>query len=221
MTSDSELWIHQESAIISADSHDVWRFTPEFLIASEIVSDTWICRKATQLPDEVTIQIGPSHWRMTPEHLWITEYPDQPLDESARDTSDHWVSILTSKFLEAVPYVPSRRLWLFWQVSIVKPDREQWMLETFLNRNWPNELGTVSLQPQLAIRINDLTIQMNIKGGISYRRGEAHQESTVFDCFVSRGLDQTVGEMLQDLPHMAERLFLVERSVRQLLESGS
>ena len=219
--SGSELWIQQESSIISADSHDVWRFTPEFLIASEIVPDTWICRQATQSSDEVAIQIGPSHWRMTPEHLWITEYSDQPLDESAGDTSDHWVSILTSRFLEAVPYVPSRRLWLFWQVSIVKPDRDRWLLETFLNRNWPNELGTVSLQPQLTARLNDLTIQMTIRGGTSHRRGEAYQGSTAFDCYVSRGIDQTPEEMLLDLTHRTERLVLVERSIRQLLGNGS
>ena len=218
---ESELWIHQESSIISADSHDVWRFTPEFLIASEIVPDSWICRQATQSSDEVTVQIGPSHWRMTPEHLWITEYPDQPLDESAGDTSEHWVSILTSRFLEAVPYVPSRRLWFFWQVSIVNPERDQWMLETFLNREWPIELGTVSLQPRLTAFINDLTIQMTIRDVTSYRRGEEHQESTAFDCYVSKGVEQTPREMLLDLTHRKERLFLLERSIRQLLGNGS
>ena len=28
MVSDNELWINQENVVISAESHDVWRFTP-------------------------------------------------------------------------------------------------------------------------------------------------------------------------------------------------
>ena len=221
MVSDNELWIHQESAVISAESHDVWRFTPEFLLASEIVPDTWICRQATQSSDEVMIHIGPVQWTMTPKDLWITAYPDQPLTVDADDASVHLIPVVTSNFLETVPYVPTRRLWLFWQISIVNPDRDRWMLETFLNGGWPSDLGVVALQPRLTVFLNDLTIQMTVRNITSYRRGEAHLESTAFDCYVSRGADQTPGDMVLDLTHRAERLSLVERAIRQLLGNGS
>ena len=45
MVNENELWIHQESAVISAEFHDVWRFTPEFLLEEEIVSNSWACHQ--------------------------------------------------------------------------------------------------------------------------------------------------------------------------------
>jgi hypothetical protein len=218
---DNELWIHQESAVISAESHDVWRFTPDFLVASEIVPDAWPCRQATQSPDRVTIQFGLTRWVMTPNELWITVYPDRRLKDEGAAADRDLIPTLTSNFLEAMPYLPTRRLWLFWQISAVNPDRDRWMLENFLSKSWPIELGTVALQPQLTVFLDDLAIQVSIRNGTFPRRGEAHEESTAFDCFVSRGLDQTHEEMVLDVNHRTERLLLVERTIQHLLGNGS
>ncbi len=221
MASDNELWIHQESAVISAESHDVWRLTPDFLVASEIVPEVWLCRQATQSPDEVTIQFGPSRWVMTPNELWITSYPDRPMEDDGGGPDGDLIPALTSNFLNAVPYLPSRRLWLLWRISAVNPDRDRWMLENFLSKSWPIELGTVALQPRLIVYLDDLTIRITIRNETLLRRGEAQEESTTFDCLVSRGLDQTPGEMIQDVNHRTERLLLVERTIQQLLGNGS
>ena len=219
MVSDHGLWIHQESAVISAESHDIWRFTPEFLVESEIVPDSWICRTATQSSDEVTILIGPSRWVMTPRNLWITTYPDRSLKDDTGDVEGSHTPSLTRKFLEAVPYLPSRKLWLFWRISAVIPDRDQWMLETFLNKNWPSELGDVVIQPRLTVVVDDLTIRVTIRNEGFRQQEEAHGESTAFDCYVSRGSDQAPREMYFDISQSAERLQMLERIIEELLGS--
>ncbi len=221
MVSDNELWIHQESVVISAESHDVWRFTPEFLVGSEIVPEEWPCRQATQSPDEVTIQFGPSRWVMTPTTLWITTHPNRSLKDDGSDVEGPIAPILATNFLATVPYLPSRRLWLFWQISAINPDRDRWMLETFLSGGWPSELGTVSLQPRLTVLWDDFTIQVTIRNENPPRLGEPRGESTTFDCYVSRGLDQTPEDMVLDITKKTERLLAVERTIKQLLGNGS
>lgn len=219
--SDNELWIHQESAVISADTHDIWRFTPEFLLASQVVPDTWTCRQASQSPDVATIQIEDVYWRMTRDSLWITTYPDSPLNDVIDDADDPPVTTIASNFLEAVPYLPSRVLWLSWQISAVNPDSNRWMLENFLSRNWPADLGAVSLQPQLTVHLDDLAIQITVRNDSIQRAGEHQPQSTIFDCFAWRGRIQTPGEMVSDLEQRTERLLLTERTLRHLLANRS
>ena len=50
MVSTPDLWVHEERAIISAESHDIWSFTPDFLVSNEIVPVDWVCRRVHPEP---------------------------------------------------------------------------------------------------------------------------------------------------------------------------
>ena len=217
----NELWIHQESVVISAESHDIWGFTPDFLVGSEIVPDGWTCTRSTQSSEEVNIHFGPSRWAMTQSTLWIMTEPGHPLKDDGADAEGHVVPILANNFLIALPHLPSRRLWLFWQISAIISNRDQWIRETFLSKSWPSELGTLAIQPRLVVSLGDLSVSVTIRSETLPRPGGVQGESIGFDCFVSRAFDQTPNEMLQDVTHRTERLLLVERIIRQLLEEGS
>ena len=73
-----DLWIHQESVVLIANTHDVWSFTPEFLLVEGIVPDTWQCLSASRGPDEANVHYGSVNWRMTENQLWISVYPRLP-----------------------------------------------------------------------------------------------------------------------------------------------
>ena len=221
MVTDNELWIHQESAVISADTHDIWRFTPEFLTASEVVPNSWICSHAAQSSDEATIQIGPVHWRMSREQLWITTYPDSPLSDVIEDDNMPLIPTVASNFLEAAPHLPSQTLWLFWQISAINPDRDQWILENFLSKGWPAGFGTVVLQPQLTVSLGDFAIQITVRNTPVRRQDEDPADATIFNCFAWRRVNQSPIEMVSDLEQTTERLQLTEHAIRQLLGTGS
>ena len=59
MTSTHDLWVHQESAIIGADSHDIWGFTPEFLLSNGIVRDDCLADARIGIKTESTSNTGP------------------------------------------------------------------------------------------------------------------------------------------------------------------
>ena len=228
MVNENELWIHQESAVISAEFHDVWRFTPEFLLQEEIVANSWACHRATRSSDEININYGPSHWSMTQNELWITEYPDKSLptyvDTTSVDTASEDdeedrtnIPILAHNFLVAMPSLPSRKMWFFWRISAINTDRTQWMLENFLNRKWPEEMGTIRLRPRLYVYLNDLLLDITIRNQTYRRGGEDAPDSTTFDCFVSRRRDLVVGDMLEETERRTERLQMLSKAIQQLL----
>ena len=225
MVNENELWIHQESALITAEFHEVWRFTPEFLREEEIVSDLWACHRATRSSDEINIQYGPSHWSMTQNELWITEYPDKslPIDtETASGDGEEDqtnIPVLAYNFLATMPSLPSRRLWFFWRISVINTDRTQWMLENFLNRKWPPEMGTIRLRPHLYVYLNDLLLDITIRNQTYQRRGENAPASTTFDCFVSSRRDMVVGDMLKETGNRSEWLRLLSKTILQLLRN--
>ena len=52
------------------------------------------------------------------------------------------------------------------------------MLENFLNRKWPAEMGTISLQPRLYVYLNDLLLDITIRNETYQRQGESALDST-------------------------------------------
>ena len=76
----SDLWLHQESAILTADTHDVLSFTPEFLLVEGIVPESWLCSRASRAPDEAVIDYGPVNWHMTEDHLYINRFEPKNLN---------------------------------------------------------------------------------------------------------------------------------------------
>ena len=216
-----DLWIHEERAIISAESHDIWSFTPDFLVSNEIVQTDWACRRVTQNQGTVDIQYGPTNWRMTESFLWITTYPDCPLAEDPQLESSSIIPVMASRFLEAVPLLPSRRFWFSWQVSAVKPDPRQWMSDNFLPHKWPEGLQPAISRIGFNIIENDILLQMNINIESKQRLNQSIRDLIVFDCHASRGSDQFVNDMVLATDHWKEWLGAVEQVIKHLLEGGN
>ena len=215
------LWVHEERAIISAESHYVWSFTPEFLVSNEIVPTDWACTRVTQNQGTVDIQYGPTDWRMNESFLWITTSPDCPWREDPQPEDSHIVPVMASKFLEAVPLLPSRRFWFSWQVSAVKSNPRQWMSDNFLPRKWPTGLEPEISRISFNLFEDNLVLQMNISIESKQRLNQPIQDLIIFDCHASRGLDQYVNDMVLATDHWTEWLGAVERVIRHLLEGGN
>ena len=141
-----------------------------------------------------------------------------PLGDEPRELA---TPILASNFLKAVPYLPVQRLWLYWQVSSVNPDRARWASDTFFNKSWPVELGGITFQPHMTISLGGLIIQATVSNKACLREGETYEDSTVFECHVSRGTVLTTADMEEDLLQGPEWLSDVARIVRQLLGNES
>ena len=220
ITGTSGLWVHQESAVIFAESHDIWGFTPEFLFSTEVVPDEWICGRATRNQNTVYIQYGPVHWQMTEASLWITCYPDCPWEEELQWEDAPMIPHVASNYLERVPHMPARRLWGFWQVSSVNPNPQQWMVDNFLPDGFHNEFGPTVLSPQLTFFSDGAVVRISIRVDSAARKGETFENSIMFDCYVNPGVDQTAEEMALETAHWAKWRQTVERSVQCLLAGG-
>ena len=220
MSVSQSLWVHQGSAVIIAESHDIWGFTPEFLLSNDIVPDSWPCSRATRAQDSVDIQFGPIHWRMTERQLWISVIPDCPFDDCPQPELGPLFIDSTMKYLEAVPYLPARRFWFFWKISAIDSNRQKWLADTFLRREWPVELGVPRIQPLLTSRKDDVVLHMTIKEESAYRKGSLEQDSIVFDSYVYRDVGQTPSEIILETQKWTERLGVVERAIKHLIDEG-
>ena len=213
------LWLHQESAIISAESHDIWSFTPEFLLSNEIVSEEWDCTRATRNQDTVDIQFGPVNWRMTESNLWITSFPDCPLGEEVKAGLNSLIPAMARSFLVSVPYLPSRRFWYFWQISAVTDSPLQWMLDNFCPRGWPSELEVARLGTDLTFFKDEQAIQISIRNQ-SRQRNQVARDSISFDCYVSRGSDLITDDMIEETERRTTWIRTIEQILDFLLNGG-
>ena len=215
------LWVHEERAIISAESHDIWSFTPEFLVSNEIVPTDWACRRVTQNQGTVDIQYGPTNWRMNESYLWITIFPDSPLGEGLQLEGSPIIPVMASKFLEAVPLLPSRRFWFSWQVSAINSNPRQWMSDNFLPRTWPSGLQPAISRIGFNLFEENLLLQMNVNVESKQRLNQPIRDLIMFDCYATQGLDQYVSDMVLATDHWAEWLGTVEQVINHLLEGGN
>ena len=216
----SGLWVHRESAIILAESHDVWSFTPEFLLVNELVPDNWVCRRAVRTQDAVEIEYGPIHWHMTGSNLWISLYSDCSIEDWPSMEDRRLIPAMAESYLERVSYFPFKGLWFYWQISSVNPDRHQWMLDNFLRKEWPKEYPVTRLQPSLTFSSGDVAFQITIRSDQARRRYEVFQDSIIFDCYAYRIGVPTVGDAIQETDHWPERLLTLERALNHLMEEN-
>ena len=216
-TKEYDIWIHQESTVISAQSHDTRSFTPEFL-ASDVAPEDWKCRTATRTGDTVEIEQGPIDWRMTPSELWITLDSDLPLQEYRNQINEQAVtSTLAYNFLVASPYAPVRQMWFYWRLSALDPNPRQWMLNRFLPYEPPTELGSVRVQPRIIFRLEEQSVQVTVRNDPVERQAERFNNAIIFECFVNRTEERTIDEMTQDTGLLVERFAIVEKAINYLL----
>ena len=215
------LWVHQESTIIRADSHDVWSFTPEFLLVNEIVPDNWLCQRAKRTGNVMDIQYGPIYWRMTESDLWITHYPDCPIEDRSSIEDRNPVPAMAESYLEKVPHFPFRSLLFYWRVSAANPNPHQWMLDNFLHKGWPEEFRITKIQPVLHFSSDNTAFQITVRDEPSQRQHETIQDSIIFDCYAYQTQEQMVGDMVLETDHWFDRWDTLERAINHLLEEGT
>lgn len=220
MTVSETLWVHQQAAIITAESHEIWSFTPDFLLANDIVPADWSCTQATRTQESVEIHLGPTNWQMTESQLWVSVSPDCPFDESPRPLMGSLFLDPMNRFLQTIPYLPTRRLWFFWKISATDPEWRKWTADTFLRNDWPAELGTPMLQPSITARKDDITLRMTIRNQSVHRNGQPVPNSIVFDSYVYRHVDQTPADMISETQHWPERLAVLRQAIKHLLNEG-
>ena len=214
------LWVHQESAVILANSHDIWSFTPEFLLTKGVVPGDWDCTRATRSSDAMTIQYGPITWWMTENVLWITVYPDRSLVADSPISGNHVIPVAAKRYLEQVPHLPAQSLWFFWRLSAMKQNRHEWMLSNFLCREWPSDFGTPRLEPNLSFVADDILFQMTVKNEEVQRAGETFEDSIIFECFAYNTADQSSGRISLETDHWSARLSTVEKAIDHLLQDS-
>ena len=221
MNRTKDLWVHQESAIIVAESHDVWSFTPEFLLVNEIVPSNWTCRRARRTGNSIDIQYGPVHWRMTENDLWITHFPDCPIEDRSNLADGRIVPTMAESYLGKVPYSPFRRLWCYWRISAIHPERHRWMLGKFLHHGLPEEFNLTGIQPSLYFTSESVAFQLTVRTDSIQRQFETVYDSIVFDCYAYGTEEQTVSDMVLETNHWIERRNSLERVIGHLLEEGN
>ena len=213
-----DLWIHQESVVLIANTHDVWSFTPEFLLAEGIVPDTWQCLSASRGPDEANVHYGSVNWRMTENQLWISVSPDSPVSEWRNSPDAHFVSIMAKRYLERVPYLPFQRAWFYWNVSAPKTEGLSRMLENLLPSEWPEEFEVTLNQarPLLQFTCENIHFQIGMQNLGVEREGRTFYDSIVFNCYTFSTLDQPLDHAIAELDNWSTRWQTLQRAIQHL-----
>lgn len=214
-----DLWLHQESAVLTADTHDIWSFTPEFLLMEGIVPESWLCSRASRAPDEAVIDYGPVNWRMTENQLYISIYPDNPVAGWRSLPDSNLVPDVTRNYLARVPYMPFQRAWFNWNVSVVKTERLDQMVENVLPDGWPEEFEITAnqTQPLLQFTRENHLFQISIQNRAMERGGRTFSDSIVFNCFAFTNLDQTLDQAIAELDNWSVRWLTIQRAIQHLM----
>ena len=212
-----DIWVHGESAIISADSHDIWSFTPNFLADAEVVPSDWPCRWARRNQSSVDIRYDHVNWRMFEGNLWIDSFPELPFGEHLFLDNEPLIPTMASRFLGTLPHLPVQRLWFRWLVSAVIPEPNQWMLNTFFPRGCPTEFSSAAVEPDLFLTKGAFVVHLKLRVQARYRPDELPVDAIMMECNVSRQSNLTVDEMLQDTYSWSEYFESLKESINFLL----
>ncbi len=220
-TQPSGLWLYEESAIIGAESHDPAGFVPEILRSKGLVSQDWRCLRVVRGPAAATVDFDRVRWHMTQQNLWITRNPAQTLDTYLEEDDAVLAPTLARNFLNAFPDLPTRRFWFYWKLYADVPDPLTWLVETFLNVGWQHEFVVESVTPQVMLTNEDFYFQIApriVEQGIMPQSNNS--ESVSFDCYVSRGRDLTISEMVDETDFWLRGMELTKDAISQMLNKG-
>ena len=214
-----DLWLHQESAILTADTHDIWSFTPEFLFVEEIVPESWLCSRASRAPDEAVIDYGPVNWRMTEDYLYINTFPDDPVARWLSLPDSMLIPNVARSYLQRVPFLPFQRVWFNWSVSVAKTDRLNQMMENILPSGWPNEFEIVEnqTQPLLQFKRENHHFRISIQNQTMERGGRTVNDLIVFNCLAFTTLDQTIDHAIAELDNWSVRWLTFQQAIQHLM----
>ena len=222
---DDGLWVHQASSVIAADSHDIWEFTPEFLMTNGLALPDWECTRAVRNPDDVFIQYesdqyGLIHWIIDERNLWITSRPDYPIDVEVRLNADHIIPVLSRRYLDSVPFLPARQIWFFWDISAIVPNPQNWMHNNFLNHGWTADFEYASVQPRLVFDAGNIQFSVTVRAERSHRRGEPFDNSITFECYATNRAVRRPSALIGECRQWGTRLDVLRRIINHLLLGG-
>lgn len=204
----SDLWIEQESVVISANSQPTWDFYPEFLLNEGIVPSDWLCSQHTRDSEKVEVRIGPSTWQMFDANLWISTFPDLPLEMAWReDYGDEVLAspILAHKFLNAVPALPARRFWYFWRINVIVDHPLETLADLFGHPSVSAGFRLSDLRSTFGMVQEGHHFSVNVSGGQVQQQGERLSGLT-FECYATFNRDALVSEMIAECARLLDRL---------------
>ena len=153
---------------------------------------------------------------MTESNLWITSYPECPIEDESRFEGGHFVSVMAKRYLEKVPYLPAQRMWLFWRLSLVNPMAEEWMHDTFLSKGWPEEFEHSTLRPKLSFAVDETLFQISISNEQTPLDDDTFEESIIFECYASNFKDHGIENMILATDQLAARLNVLQEAINHL-----
>ena len=212
-----DLWVHGESAIISADSHDIWSFTPDMLAGAEIVPSDWPCRWARRNQSSVDIRYDAVNWRMFEGNLWTDGFPERPFGNQLYLEDEPLIPAMASRFLGTFEHLPVQRLWFFWRVSALIPEPTQWLSDNFCPRGCPPEFRVAAVEPDLFFAKDDLVVHLKLRSQARYRQDEPPRDSLMMDCYVFRQSNLYVDEMLAETYRWSEYFESLKQAIEFLL----
>ncbi len=220
------LWVHQASAVIAAESHDIWEFTPEFLMSNGLALPDWECVQATRNPDGVVIQYesnqyGLIQWRMDERNLWITSRPDYSIDYEVQFNANHIIPVLSRRYLDSVPFLPTREIWFFWDISAIVADPQSWMHNNFLNHGWTSEFEYASIQPVVSLYVDNIRFNVTVRPELSHRRGAPFDNSITFECYANNQAIRRPSDLMDECRQWGARVSVFRRIINHLLLGGS
>ena len=216
-TGANPLWVHEERAVITAQNHDISALTPEFLVSSGVIPENWECHRILRTPPAVDIEIGPTRWNMTETNLWIIQVQDCPLPD--RQGEDALIPGLAHKFLEATPYSPSHSLHFAWGISALHADPARWLARNFFNRSWAAGFEVITPTPIVDVLTEGITLQIAVSNFLAHRGSGSILPSLLFNCMATRGINQTVGQMIEETNNWGEWLEIAARAVSLMLDA--
>ena len=218
----ADLWVEQESVVISANSHPTWDFYPEFLLDREIVPSDWVCSQHTRDGDKVEVRIGPSIWQMYDTNLWITTYPDLPLwlvlQEDYRERTPS-PSGLAYGFLHVTPALPSRRFWFVCRISVVVDHPIETLADLVHHPSAPSGFALSDLRSTFGAIRDGHHFSVNVSGGQVQQQGES-LSGLSFECYATPNEDLLVEEMMAECSRLTDRLEVFRQFIIDFLSES-
>ena len=190
------LWVHTQGVQITAQNHEVWYFTPDFLQESGSMLDGWICTRHTRDGDRVVIESGPVRWTMTETSLWIQNYLEQPWDEEFVEYAKE-IPRLCGAFLRSQPLLAVKRMWFGYVVSAQHPQPAEWIASRFAPVSTSPLLPHITSEPRITLADDTSQITLNIRESRQHRGGERPVSTVLFDSRAQETRELSVEEMIE------------------------
>ena len=208
------VWVHSVSVVVTAEFHNPLMLTPHFLTTSGIVPPEWKPKETMNVHLLAKVDYeNQFHWTMTQDSLVVAQEWNGPIAKS------YTVHELVSKYLKEVPHVPYRSLGLNCVMSILCPEPTRWLKDRFFDVVWPDDLGTLELEPRLVITTADVTTNLSIKSGQAKREEEEFEDAVIIECNVHHQGPLNSNDLIAAIDQWGNRQNFIAAALNHLLGS--